>query len=86
VYFNRFDITEAYYLFLGDYHEGQFSEKYERLCRMTKYFKPAPGLNYGNLSCNAQQIYNNLVAKEAYNDTVKAAMSANTMYYAHPKS
>ncbi len=83
MYFDRFDIVEAYYLFLGDYHEGQFSEKYERLCRMSKYFKPAPGLHYDSLSENGQAWYDGLVAKEAYKDSVKAALSANTVYYAH---
>lgn len=60
--FNRFDIVEAHYLFLTQYHEGQWSKKYSRLSKITKYFKPA---NSGiNLTDNGLEIYNNLVKME----------------------
>ena len=59
--FNRFDIVEAYYLFFSHYHEGQWSEKYERLSKITTYFKPAPCLT---LTENGQEIYNNLERQE----------------------
>ena len=60
--FNRFDIVEAHYLFLTQYHEGQWSKKYSRLSKITKYFKPAySGIN---LTDNGLEIYNNLVKME----------------------
>ena len=62
MYFNRFDICDAYYLFFSDYHEGQGSDKYARLSRMLEYFKPSPMLSYDNMSENAQVIYDDLVA------------------------
>mgnify|MGYP001203455428 CR=1 FL=1 len=60
--FNSFDIVEAHYLFLTQYHEGQGSKKYSRLSKITTYFKPAPsGIT---LTENGLEIYNNLVAHE----------------------
>lgn len=64
MYFDRFDIVEAHYLYACDYHEGQWSELYARIGRiLTKLrFRPRPSLNYETLSENAQVIYDNLVA------------------------
>lgn len=62
--FNRFDVCEAYYLFLSHYHEGQGSEKYQRLSHMLSYFTPSPLLKYAGLSSNAKDIYDTLVEKE----------------------
>ena len=64
-YFNRFDIVEAYYCFLVNYHDGQYSVSYRRLCNMKQYYKPS---TFGNdnperLTENAREIFNALVAK-----------------------
>jgi len=61
MYFNRFDICEAYYLFFTNYHAGQGSDFYYRLSRMLEYFKPSPILRYESLNENAKVIYDNLV-------------------------
>jgi sarcosine oxidase delta subunit len=58
--FNRFDIAEAYYFYLSENHEGQFSEKYHRLSKLLKWFKPSPTFNRDRLSENAQIILENL--------------------------
>jgi hypothetical protein len=42
MYFNRFDIVEAHYTYCVDYHSGQFSDLYKKLCKITKYFTPSP--------------------------------------------
>lgn len=65
MFYDRFDICDAWYLFLSEYHEGQFSEKYSRLSCLLKYYSPAPSL-YGveNLTENGQEIYQNLVDNE----------------------
>ena len=34
MYFDRFDICEAYYCYASDYHEGQFSKIYEIFGRL----------------------------------------------------
>jgi hypothetical protein len=62
MYWDRFDIVEAHYLFLTHYHEGQWSEKYSRLSKITTYFKPAP--SGVTLTENGQEIYNNLERQE----------------------
>jgi hypothetical protein len=61
--FNRYDIIEAHYWFCADYHEGQWSEKYQRLCRISRYFSPGACSN-GPSNENSQAIYDDLVAKE----------------------
>ena len=61
MYFNRFDICEAYYLFLSNYHHGQGSDFYHRLSKMTEYFTPSPLLRYESLSDNGKVIYDGLV-------------------------
>ena len=63
MYFDRFDIVEAHYWFCTDYHEGQSSEKYERLCRISQYFTPGACSN-GPSTENAQEIYNELAERE----------------------
>lgn len=71
MYFDRFDIVEAHYLYYSHYHEGQWSDKYKRLCRiLTKLrFKPRPNLSYHTLSENGQAIYVNLGGKvDDYDD------------------
>jgi hypothetical protein len=61
-YFDRFDIVEAYYLYLAHNHTGQGSPEYRRLCRIeTKLcFRPAPGLSPRSLTTNGKQIYSDL--------------------------
>lgn len=63
MYFDRFDICEAYYLFFSHYHEGQGSEKYRRLSSMLRYFRPSPMMEYETLSGNGKEIYDRLVVK-----------------------
>jgi len=57
MYFDRFDICEAYYLALSECHGGQWSPEYARLCRLRKSFKPSPLLSVDTLSDNAREIY-----------------------------
>jgi len=64
MYYDRFDIASAYYLFFVHYHEGQWSEKYRRLSKLTGYFRPGLSVENGELSENAQAIYDALVEKE----------------------
>ena len=57
IYFDRFDIAEAYYLALSHCHAGQFSRTYARLSNMSRYFKPRPNLSIETLNDNARAIY-----------------------------
>lgn len=61
MYWDRCDIVEAHYLFCCDYHEGQWSGLYAKLCRIGKYFEPSHVFNYDTLTENGQVIYDNLV-------------------------
>ena len=64
-YFDRFDIAEAYYLFFSHFHEGGGSKKYQRLSKMSRYFKPRPNLSYETLEENGKLIYDALEEKES---------------------
>ena len=63
MYFDRFDICEAYYLALSHCHGGQWSREYARLSRMANYYRPSPFLSVENLSENARAIYEGACAR-----------------------
>ena len=63
MYFDRFDIVEAWYLALTHCHGGQWSPEYARLCRMSKYFRPSPLLSVDRLTDNGREIYDNACAR-----------------------
>ena len=56
-YFDRFDICSAWYLWLSENHEGQFSKEYKRLSKLLSYFKPSLMLSVETLEDNAKDIY-----------------------------
>ncbi len=65
---NRFDIVEAHYWFCADYHGGQWTALYERLCKIGSYYSPGPmHRGFDGLSENGQAIYCGLVEKDGYN-------------------
>jgi len=41
MYFNRFDIVTAHYVFNALHHEGQWSDRYKRLSKILSYFRPS---------------------------------------------
>jgi len=57
MYWDRFDICEAWYLALTDCHGGQYSRAYAKLCKLKQYFDPATNLSIDTLSENGLQIY-----------------------------
>ena len=63
MYWNRFDILEAWYLALSHCHGGMGSEEYERLCRIQSYYTPSMLLDEETLSENGQVIYEAACAK-----------------------
>lgn len=63
MYFDRFDIAEAWYLALCAWHGGQWSPEYSRLCRLTSYYKPGYNLSVSDLTENGLQIYTELNRK-----------------------
>lgn len=57
--YERFDIVAAHYLWLSEHHGGQSSPEYERLCKITTYYKPS----LFSVSDNARAIYDQLCEK-----------------------
>jgi hypothetical protein len=60
MYFDRFDVVEAWYVWLSHNHDGMFSDRYKRLSKISTYFDPRPDLEYETLTENGKVIYNNL--------------------------
>lgn len=63
-YFDRFDIVEAHYCFCADYHGGQASTLYARLCHILTYLRPRPNLSVDTLTENGREIYDALATRE----------------------
>lgn len=64
MYFDKFDICEAYYMFATLYHGGQFSKEYRIFGRLEKIkFRPAPNLSEETLSENGKEIFDQLVSR-----------------------
>lgn len=59
MYWDRFDICEAWYLALSHCHGGQYSKEYSRLSTMKTRldFRPSPILDTDTLSRNGLEIY-----------------------------
>ena len=57
MYWDRFDICEAYFLAFTHCYGGQGCSLYSRLSRMTEYFTPSPLLTVENLTENGREIY-----------------------------
>jgi hypothetical protein len=65
-YFDRFDVTEAWYVFLTQWHDGHGEgwASYGRLSRLLGYFKPGLHLNNeDDLTENGTLIYDMLVVR-----------------------
>jgi hypothetical protein len=67
MYFDRFDICEAYYLFAAHYHGGQYSREYAIFGRLHNLgFSPSPMLCVESLGDNARDIFDNLVENAGF--------------------
>ena len=68
MYFDRYDILEAYYLFGSLYHGGQFTKEYAYMGRALNCgFKPGPLLCIKSLTDNGRDIFCKLVGEWAGN-------------------
>lgn len=74
MYWDRFDICEAYFLALCEWHGGLQSRTYRRLCRLTKpgHFSPRTNLSVETLTENGREIYEGLVARFQMQAATKA--------------
>ena len=66
MYWDRFDICEAWYAFSVDHHRGQFSSQYAIQGRLQAMgYRPGyGGVTYDALTENGKAIYDNLVAQQ----------------------
>jgi hypothetical protein len=72
MYFNRFDICEAYWMYAANYNRSGLTERcyfnkgiFDQLTRLR--FRPSVLLTEETMSDNAREIYDNLVSKwESY--------------------
>lgn len=63
MYFDRFDICEAYWLYMCLYHSGQASKLYRLTGVFAKLqFEPRSDLDEDSLSENGRMIYDRLVS------------------------
>jgi hypothetical protein len=66
--FDTYDIAEAHYLFWSEYHTGQFSDGYAKLCQAQRIIKPGMmGIRWETMCENAKDIYRNLC--DRYSET-----------------
>jgi len=64
MYFDRFDICEAYFMYASLYHKGQWSKEYEIFGKLYNIeFEPSPLLSEETLTENGKEIFNNLIKK-----------------------
>ena len=64
MYFDKFDICEAYYVYASLYHSGQWSKAYAIFGRLERMkFKPSPMLSEEILTENALEIFNGLIKR-----------------------
>ena len=60
---NRFDICEAWFVYLNESHQGQGCPLYARLSKLTSHFQPRSGLcGADDLTEEGHEVYDNLVA------------------------
>ena len=65
MYFDRFDICEAHYMFAMLWHDGMWGEIYGKFGQLERIkFRPSPCLSEPkDLGENAREIYRQLVVK-----------------------
>lgn len=64
MYFDRFDVCEAYYCYAVHWDGGMWTREYAYLGRLKRLgFRPAPNLDVEELSENGRAIYDALVER-----------------------
>ena len=64
MYFDRFDIVEAYHLWFTHYYDGMFHPNYIRRCRIEEnlQFRPSMCHSYESLTENGQFIIKKILS------------------------
>lgn len=65
MYFDKFDICEAYWMYASLYHEGQNSEIYGIFGRLHRIgFRPPPSISEDSLTENGKEILAGLIERK----------------------
>lgn len=59
---NRWAIVEGWYWWLADHHGGQSSREYQRLSKISRYYRPGI-LSHGPGDEESQEVYDRLCEK-----------------------
>ena len=74
MYFDKFDICEAYWMYASLYHEGQNSEIYEIFGRLHRIgFEPSPFISEDSLTENGKEILAGLIERKHLSQHVGCA-------------
>lgn len=73
--YSRFDIVLGHYVYNLLHHEGQWSDKYARLCKITCYFSPGRLFSEEEFLNNTKE--EDLLAKEVYDNLVERNKNEN---------
>lgn len=64
--FDRFSICTAWYLYLSDYHSGQWCNMYKRLSRLLTYYTPSPLLSIETAEWDVRERYEALCIRDGH--------------------
>jgi len=65
MYFDKFDICEAYWMYASLHHEGQWSDIYRIFGRLHRIgFQPSPFISEDSLTENGKEILNGLIERK----------------------
>lgn len=73
MYFDRFDIVQAYYWWYADHYAGQGSCGFSRLSRIQDYYTPG-ARESGPGTENARAIYDNLCEQLCIDGCIKGVL------------
>lgn len=79
---DRYDYVEGSYAFWAEHHQGQFSDGYARLSRLSQWFTPGPlWKGWESLSEEAQDVYRAWCRREGVACVPDLVQSAITEHY-----
>lgn len=75
--YDKFDVAAALYVWLSENHEGQYSDEYEALSKLSEVFKPGLSVERGELGAEEQAIYD-VLDSDNYQEALEFVLGENT--------